>query len=159
MNLKITKPDGSEEIIAVEKYEEVQSGRFKPKMGERFWTNDFIAISPHWCLWGDSSYDKAKLSLGLCFRTEEECQAYINYQQVVVRVNDKIDELNKGWVADWGDGSEYKWSIFYDGDYGSEATSSFNHPTILHKMKSDRVSNSIISPCKEDLDIIFNYKR
>ena len=93
------------------------------------------------------------------YLTREEAEKARDKQLATVRVNDAIDELNEGWVADWGHENDYKYSIIYDHkEHKFLGISSFNLECLsnIKHIKSEKIYQQIIKKHKEDLKLIFN---
>lgn len=136
-------------------------GRWKPREGGEYWfINGFgVADDNYW----DSYYisHEVRYLLGNVFKTQEECQAWIDRQKAIVRVNDRIDELNDGWLPDWGRAEQNKWSISYDhhrDDFYSDGWTRHEFPTILKYVADVDRANQIIRECEADLKLIWGIK-
>jgi hypothetical protein len=60
--------------------------------------------------WISSDCDLHNLSIGNVFKTEEDCQAHLDYLQALEIL--KADA--EYWEADWEGCDKYKWCVYYD---------------------------------------------
>jgi len=77
-----------------------QFGRHRVKRGVVYWY--LICCGEI----GNSSenndgYDKERFERGNYFLSKEDAEAHDNYNLAVVKVNDRIDQLNQGWKMVW----------------------------------------------------------
>lgn len=104
-----------------------------------------------------SSYDghnqpsDGRYELGNYYQTKELAQKTLDRQLAIVRVNDRIMELNEG--------REGNACIDYCISNGSFTTTSYlddyKYCEVLTAMVDEDVANQIISECEDDLKIIF----
>ena len=93
------------------------------------------------------------------YLTEQQAQKALDKQLATVRVNDAIDELNEGWVGDWSDENDYKYSIIYDRKehkFLASASYSLEFLWSIKDIKSEKIYQQIIKEHEEDLKLIFN---
>lgn len=91
------------------------------------------------------------------YKTEEEAEKARDKQLAIMRVNDRIDELNEGWEHN------NRWErcyIIYHFWYEVCCISAgwLIKPMILNYCKTEEIAKQIISGMKDDLDLIFNIK-
>lgn len=51
---------------------------------------------------------------GLAFKTEEEAEQYDKERILLFKLHKWAEEHNGGWIPDWEDIKEEKWSVMYD---------------------------------------------
>lgn len=105
-----------------------------------------------------SPTSNSRYNLGNYYQTKELAQAALDRQLALVRVNDRIMELNEGWEPDWDDDNQQKYYVQYKHEsvgivYGSLYT--WEIPNRLDYVKSSDVAFQIISECEDDLKVIF----
>lgn len=84
-------------------------GVFKPKNGEKYWQieNDGGVYS-EW--WEDYYFDEDLYSIGNCFPTEQAAKDTV----YVLKLIQKARESQDGFVPDWEDMTQYKYSLYAD---------------------------------------------
>jgi len=133
----------------------------KPEDGDRYWyVNSYGMVDNNYWI-SKAPHHDIRFQLGNVFKTQEECRAWIDRQKAIVRVNDRIDELNDGWVADWSDPNQTKHAIYYDqrleGFY-SYGWTRYEFPTILKYIVDVNKANQLIEECEADLKLIWGIK-
>lgn len=163
MKAKLTLEDGRVIDITItpeqEKAMEVKKvGRWKPSKWETYYVDDCSEVCDY--KWDNDSIDKWLYEKWLVYRTEEEAQFARDRKIFITKVNDRIDELNDWWVADWNDSKEWKYYIFVNKNLQNlqiNCTSEISIPNIFHYMKSSHIAITIIDEFKDDLmKYIFN---
>lgn len=107
-------------------------------------------------------YDNYYYLTGNYFQTKQEAEAYKARQEAIGRVTHAIMEANEGWEPDWENPAQWKSTIKYD--HASKQYQVYRR-SWLHVLinipwcKNDKITLSIISSHKEDLDLIFNVKK
>lgn len=90
------------------------------------------------------------------YKTKKEAEQARDRQLAIIRVNDRIDELNEGWVP------KVNCRSYYIYDYYNQYFISYNFiiqkDKILKYTKTEEIAKQIISEMKDDLDLIFNIK-
>lgn len=138
--------------------------RWKPKVGEDYYfPKSSSAVEPDEYQWKNDDADNNFYNHWMVFKTHKEAQFYLEKREFITKVNDRIDELNDWWVADWSNPNKAK-HYFYNNTIGKSnlllwisCTFNIRHATIFHYMKSEQVANQIISEFKDDLmKYIFN---
>ena len=131
-----------------------QGGRFKPAIGQQYWT-----ITPgaaKWVyIWEDSSFDKSRFARGLTFRTGVEATASDNVQQALVRVQDKLEELTDE-PLDWGNIDQPKFHLLYKHKYRNFCISSrqYEQYDIACLYGSESACEWVINNMESDLKLI-----
>lgn len=102
--------------------------------------------------------DDYKYNIWNYYKTKKEAENVIDLQLAIVRVNDRIKELNEWWEHnnEWDRYYIYYRVNNYDVDYIS--TYWYIRPYILNLCKTREIAKQIINEMKDDLDIIFNLK-
>lgn len=139
------------DLVPREKKEKKKVGRWKPEYGECYHTP-----YEYWT-WTNDNIDYLSHDMWVVFKTEEERDEYVTCQKAIVRVNDRIDELNDGWVADWMDDT-CKVYISYnikDDEYSTEVYHWTIYQTQVKPCCTQLIAQKIISEMKDNLDLIF----
>jgi hypothetical protein len=107
--------------------------------------------------------DECRFNMWNYYKTLEEAQFALNRQVVITEINDRIDELNEGWVPDWKDSQQKKFFISYYHDWGGLFYAiiylSNTSQTTFNYMKSKEIADRIISEFKNNLETyIFKVK-
>lgn len=145
-----------EKLIAAGWKKPVSKGRWKPERGERYWfiNRDQFYVYP----FNNDVTDKAIMRSSVIYKTQEEVEKALERQIAIIRVNDRIDELNEGWEPEWSrDTLQIKFYIESDsyGNFGASWDKSSTRPMVLNYCKSDEVAEQIIEECEADLKVIF----
>ena len=93
------------------------------------------------------------------FQTEKEAIKERDKRLAIVRVNDKILELNEWWKPDWNDFNEDKYCIIYRNNmklFCCEVSNYIKNTSNISYMKSEEVAKQIIKEHQEDLKLIFD---
>lgn len=82
-----------------------------PKYGQAYWfvETDGCVVGTQWCGSGVDSYRKTFLRI---FRTDEECERYLEIQKA-------FKEESKNFEPNWKDDNQNKYCLFYDYDENS----------------------------------------
>ena len=88
------------------------AGRFKPKVGEDYHYRDSHAAFEV-CIWTGTHSDLVRHELGNCYGSAQEAREAYDRQVVLVRVQDKLEELTKE-PLDWSQNSQPKYELSYD---------------------------------------------
>lgn len=100
--------------------------------------------------------DNYRFSIGNYYLTEEEAEKAKRIQINIVKINDRIDELNEGWVPDWSNAKQSKSSIgFYENRLIEEVWGTLTYLSKVNTCKTERVAKIIISEFREELEEIF----
>jgi len=109
---------------------------------------------------GYSEYDNRRYSIWNYYQTEEEAQKAFNKQLAIVRINDRIMELNGNWVADRNDADQCKYTITTYDHADKKFRTDYHYVCIyscsIQYMKSYEIANQIISEMESDLKIAFD---
>lgn len=144
-----------EEVVVVK--EKVSYKRPRAEKGEYYYY-----IFPGWI--DSASDDRDGFNKGChiawnYYLTEQQAQKARDKQLATVRVNDAIDELNEGWVADWSDSDEAKYNIDYNfrcKQFGVNSSYIYSQSHTIKCIKSEEITDQIIKEHEEDLKLIFN---
>lgn len=93
---------------------------------------------------------------GNYFQTREEAEAYNQKLLKTQAIKDRIRELNRGWVADWGDNNQKTFCFEKSGArirIGCYVALQFFHDDLY--MKSEEVANRILNEFGKDLNVLF----
>lgn len=126
--------------------------RWKPEYWEQYFSLDGEYK------WVDDGYDNKCYALWFVFQIEQERDEYIARQQAIVRVNDRIDELNDGWVAYWSGNDMQKYQIYFNCSnkkFNIYHFESIKYASILNYIISESIAQKIISEMNNDLNLIF----
>lgn len=152
--IDITLTPEQEKAIEVKKV-----GRWKPNVWKPYFFPkvSHIAEADEY-QWENDDADNNFYKHWMVFKTSEEVQFYLNKQAFITKVNDRIDELNDWWVADWMDDRQNKHYIYsFKSRLRSHFTDSTRMDRIINYMKSAEIAHKIISEFKDDLmKYIFN---
>ena len=159
MKATIKLEDGTEVSITLTQ-DQIDSitpkGRWKPKMGEIYYipTGTFIEF----CIWTWDLGNLMAFKLGNCYQTEKLAYKAVIKQIAIVRVNDRIDELNNGWVANWSNEEQEKYTVDYHLIYWLRVDQlcDSRQASILSYMATEEIAKQIVKDMKTDLDLIFN---
>lgn len=130
--------------------------RWKPGEDEEYWYVDDYGQTCE-----DRYSGEIRHLMGNVFKTEEECQAWIDRQKAIVRVNDRIDELNDGWEPEWGDSSLYKWEICFDHEqtqFDVTRIGNVQYGYAVKLLKSKESGQQLLEECEADLKLIWGVK-
>lgn len=165
MRIKATI-DNQELEIEVNKKVLEKAGYVKTKKECKRWRAE--KHGEYWCIHSvfgvmkstDEPYDcfsDFRYSMANYYKTEKEAQKAVDLQLAIVRVNDRIMELNKGWEPKWNNTQDNYFIdyIFSRNRFGTNHSSYFWVPTVLSYIKSEELASQIISECEDDLKIIF----
>lgn len=159
MKAKLTLEDGRTIDIELtpeqEKAMEVKKvGRWKPKHWEAYYCDNWYKA--YRTTWVGTKFDNWHLETWEVYKTEQEAQFARDRKVFITKVNDRIDELNDGWVADWSNSNQMKYYIYWIKglDWHCSNTRRWD---VLNCVKSREVAEQIISEFKDDLmKYIFN---
>jgi len=106
----------------------------------------------------NDNMDESKYNIGNYFQTEEEAIKERDKLLAIVRVNDKILELNEWWKPDF---EKYynKYTIYYDNNEYTFIVQSYCYNSgsfAIYYMKSEEIAEQIIKEHQEDLKLIFD---
>lgn len=130
--------------------------RWRAKKGEEyFYLLPGSALSIDNENWYDC--DNWRFDIWNYFKTKEEAEQARDRQLAIMRVNDRIDELNQGWEHNnnWKRCYIYFWDKFQVDYYN---IGRYNNPLIIKHCKTEEIANQIIAEMKDDLNLIFNIK-
>lgn len=77
-----------------------------PRLGEQYWfvdTHGYVAYAH----WGDSTIDNYRKDFLRIFKTEKECERYLEIQKA-------FKEESKNFEPNWKDGNQDKYYLYYD---------------------------------------------
>lgn len=164
---KITLENGKEVIISQESYDALAEAvkpvkDWRAEKGDYYYYVDDLGEVD-----GDEEEvydsDDYRYTTGNYFQTKEEAEAYRDEQlangprnKAIRRVNARIKELNDGWVADWSDTDQKKFTIYW-----ASAVKDFSVTydddifcLSLSYIKSQEIANQIIDEMRDDLLVI-----
>ena len=102
------------------------------------------------------SVDDWVYNIGNYFQTEQEAIKERDKRLAIVRVNDRIMELNEWWKPDW-EKYNFKYTVYYDNNEYTFSCESYCYSSssfAIYYMKSEEVAKQIIKEHKEDLKLI-----
>lgn len=102
----------------------------------------------------NDSTDNYMYSSGNYYQTREDTEFAWNRQIFITKVNDRIDELNDGWVADWDDANEPKYFFYFFpawNEFEINKTYQTTSGTLFKYLPSKDKAQTIISEFGDDL--------
>jgi len=96
-------------------YEKVKpKGRQRAGFGKCYWyiRSGFLRIDKTMDM--GHEVDACRFAIGNYYYTEEEAEQALAKQLATQRVIDALEIANDGWVVDWSDGEQEKFTLFYD---------------------------------------------
>ena len=146
-----------EKLIAAGWKKPVSKRRWKPRHMDLFYY-----VNSHWVnnavFDKDNAVVKAILRSCIVYKTVEEAKKALERQKSIIRVNDRIDELNEGWEPDFGRDNMERNHYIESDSYGQFCTNwdrSSTRPMAINYCKSNVVAEQIIRECEADLKVIF----
>lgn len=130
-------------------------GVFKPKSGEKYWQieNDGGVYS-EW--WEDYYFDEDLYSIGNCFPTEQAAKDTVR----VLKLIQKAKELQNGFVPDWEDMLQNKYSVrFFTGDIEISVCQLHNEASMFGYWEHRHACEQFVKDNREELLWFFNKKR
>ena len=150
-----------EKLIAAGWKKPVSKGRWKPQVNERYYFVTSYGDVDAYSFCKDFN-DTRILATSIVHKTREEAEKALERQKAIIRVNDRIDELNEGWEPEWGRDATtgQKWYIEKDlavraPHFSVNWDRLFFRPMALNYCKSNVVAEQIIKECEADLKVIF----
>ena len=132
-------------------------GRWKPEHGEEYWY--ISSTKPKYTtFFANNVYDEKAVATGNCYQTKELAQKAFDRQLAIVRVNDRIDELNDGWEMVW-DLRAMAYTIVYSNSRKEFETDDFicySIPSVIKYLSTKQIAEQIIEEMEADLRLIFN---
>lgn len=147
--VELVLTDEQEKAIEPKKY-----GRQRAKYGKDYYFIDDYGGVNSICE-GFEKTDNFRFSLGNYYLTKEEAEKALRIQINIVKINDRIDELNEGWIPDWSDSNQSKHSIIFYNTIDVDIFYTYSHMSKINALKSEEASKNIISEFKEELEEIF----
>ena len=104
----------------------------------------------HFTDWRDRKLDPLQWDMGNAYLTKEEAEKVRDIQRAIVKVNDAIDQLNKGEIG----------TVGFLNDMGliSPVEMQWDYGFKLKLCATHRVANQIIKDYKPELELIFGVK-
>ena len=134
------------------------TGRYKPELGDSYYySDDGDSLSDSW---DDHSLDHDRLALGNAYRTGAECEAAIEKQKALVRIQDKYREFldRANVVLDWGNKGQRKARVYYDHRKSSWEISILlsqrSHPTSMYCTKEG--CKWVVDNMQDDLKLVWD---
>ena len=95
-----------EELDELNAQRDEKTERFVPTKGDNYW---FVPSSGmvSTMRWINSNTDNYRLSQGNVFRTREEAEAKLAYNEAVGTIREYILEQNGDWIPDWDENKYY----------------------------------------------------
>ena len=95
-----------EELDELNAQRDEKTERFVPTKGDNYW---FVPSSGmvSTMIWKNSNTDNYRLSQGNVFRTREEAEAKLAYNEAVGTIREYILEQNGDWIPDWDENKYY----------------------------------------------------
>lgn len=131
-------------------------GRWKPKNLETYYYNNWAEVDSN--EWTNDKVEIWLFETWEIYKTEEEAQFTRDRKVFITKVNDRIDELNDGWIADWMEEGQKKYYMYsYLWVLSFSNTDTVRADRIIHYIKSREVAGQIIEEFKDELlKYIFN---
>ena len=146
-----------EKLIAAGWKKPVSKGRWKPQVNERYYFVTSYGDVDAYSFCKDFN-DTSILATSIVHKTREEAEKALEKQKAIIRVNDRIDELNEGWEPDFGRDNMERNHYIESDSYGQFCTNwdrSSTRPMAINYCKSNVVAEQIIRECEADLKVIF----
>ena len=148
-----------EKLIAAGWKKPVSKGRWKPQVNERYYFVTSYGDVDAYSFCKDFN-DTSILATSIVHKTREEAEKALERQKAIIRVNDRIDELNEGWEPAWVDDQEKYEVLQYRGCWNKanfvvDTVINYENPRLLNYCKSEEVAEQIIEECEADLKVIF----
>jgi hypothetical protein len=93
-------------------------GHFAPKRNQCYYYPDYYFPDPDQRIglksWNDDIIDKNYAELGLCCRNRKEAERIVAKRKAIYKLAKTIADLNAGWVPNWKNESQKKYSFYYD---------------------------------------------
>lgn len=124
-----------------------------------FYINYYWDISRYEEEWGSTEEDM--YNIWNYYRTEEEAEKELNKIKAIVKINDRIDDLNQWWIPNWKDEDEEKYYIFYchhNHTLWINYKLYYEEPHFIKYIKDKSLAKKIIQEFIEELNLIFNIK-
>jgi len=102
--------------------------------------------------------DTNRFNRGNYFLSKEAAQAHENHTLAVFKVNDRIDQLNKGWKMAWNTDKAF-YAIYYSHDISRFEAYPFNvnqFSLLIKSASSKAIALQIIDEMEAELKVIFN---
>jgi len=95
-----------EELDELNAQRDEKTKRFVPTKGDNYW---FVQSSGmvNTMTWMNSNTDNYRLSQGNVFRTREEAEAKLAYNEAFGTIREYILEQNGDWIPDWDENKYY----------------------------------------------------
>lgn len=106
----------------------------------------------------ENQYIVERYKKGSCFETKEEAEQHLREQQLIFKIKKWAKIHNDGWEPDWGDASQYKFSVDYSGLLDelwvtdSRVQKRFNK---LPFLKSEEIAQECIDEFGEEIKEVF----
>ena len=163
MKATITIDGVSAEVILTPEQEGLfnpkQFGRHRVKRGVVYWylicCGEIRNSSEN-----NDDYDNGRFERGNYFPSFAKALAHAKYTLAVVKVNDRIDQLNQGWKMVW-DLDTRAYSIFYsqlEQEFDIDFFSSYQSPSVIKYLSTKQIAEQIIKELTPELEVIFNYQ-
>ncbi len=123
---------------------------------------DYYSIVSNWEIYlsqhDNFEINDLRYNIGNYYQTEEEAIKERDKRLAIVKVNDKIMELNEWWIENWDNRRQEKWYIMYNNDkklFESGYNTYTNEWTLLSRIKSEEIAEQIIKEFPDELKLIF----
>lgn len=126
----------------------------KAKEWERYYLSTSLEIDYN--IEANDEIDNSFYNYWNYYRTEEEAEKARDKQLAIVRVNDRIDELNEWWLHDTISTEAKYYICSYWSEYIIDACFYEGYSFNFKYMKTRKIAQQIIDEMKDDLDLIFN---
>ena len=134
--------------------------------------DDYYYIGGNWAMYysiyedendnnNNNNDSNTTIAIWNAFLTKQEAEKEVEKRKAIVRINNRIDELNDWWIPDWDD--HYKYNIYYNNNlyakcYKCDFTTYRKESHAIKYMQTEEIAEEIIKEYKNDLDIIFDIK-
>lgn len=106
----------------------------------------------------DIQYVVERYKKGFCFETKEETEQHLKEQRLIFKIKKWAKIHNDGWVPDWSECSQYKYSVDYNRLTGSIwATDStvYNSFSKIPYFKTEEIAQACINEFGEEIREVF----
>jgi len=108
----------------------------------------------------NDNYDKRRFERGNYFLSKEDAEAHDNYTLAVVKVNDRIDQLNQGWKMVWDLNVMAHMIVYsnYSKEFKTDYYQCYSIPSVIKHSSTEQIAEQIIEELTPELEVIFNYQ-
>lgn len=144
-------------------FERVGGGRWKPKIGDSYWTPIIIhtGITPQEYIWQEDYFDNSCYLDRKVFKTKEECEVECKRGDALTRVLQYIEDSFEPFEPNWQNNNQRKHSLSYDSStwkFDLKNATVTKRAMLLPYLSSREEVQQLIENCEADLKLIFKAK-